>query len=168
LDKDDKEMYNQDTIDKLKKIKNLSYFFGKSENKVSAINRDLKSNDNWDILLLASDDMIPQIKGYDSVIRDNMTTHFPDTDGVLWFNDGNRKDLNTLSILGKKYYQRFNYIYNPIDLNCEIQPLTPYAGIRPTNLLELCYKTHYLSHYYVSLDMLNIERSCLRSRLIYC
>jgi hypothetical protein len=113
LDKDDKEMYNQDTIDKLKKIKNLSYFFGKSENKVSAINRDLKSNDNWDILLLASDDMIPQIKGYDSVIRDNMTTHFPDTDGVLWFNDGNRKDLNTLSILGKKYYQRFNYIYNP-------------------------------------------------------
>jgi len=113
LDKDDKEMYNQDTIDKLKEIKNLSYFFGKSENKVSAINRDLKSNDNWDILLLASDDMIPQIKGYDNVIRDNMTTHFPDTDGVLWFNDGNRKDLNTLSILGKKYYQRFNYIYNP-------------------------------------------------------
>jgi hypothetical protein len=43
LDKDDKEMYNQNTIDKLKEIKNLSYFFGKSENKVSAINRDLKS-----------------------------------------------------------------------------------------------------------------------------
>ena len=42
-----------------------------------------------------------------------MEKNFSDTDGVLWFADGNRKDLNTLSILGKKYYDRFGYIYNP-------------------------------------------------------
>jgi hypothetical protein len=43
-----------------------------------------------------------------------MTELYPDTDGVLWFNDGNQGDkLNTLCILGKKYYERFNYIYHP-------------------------------------------------------
>jgi hypothetical protein len=42
-----------------------------------------------------------------------MTINYPDTDGILWFNDGNRKDLNTLCILGKKYYERFGYIYHP-------------------------------------------------------
>jgi hypothetical protein len=43
-----------------------------------------------------------------------MTEHYPDTDGVLWFNDGYQGNrLNTLCILGKKYYDRFNYIYHP-------------------------------------------------------
>jgi hypothetical protein len=57
--------------------------------------------------------MIPIVQGYDEVIREKMRAHYPDTDGVLWFNDGNRSDLNTLSILGKRYYDRFGYIYNP-------------------------------------------------------
>jgi hypothetical protein len=43
-----------------------------------------------------------------------MKEHYPDTDGVLWFNDGHQgNNLNTLCILGKKYYERFNYIYHP-------------------------------------------------------
>ena len=42
-----------------------------------------------------------------------MKTNYPDTDGILWFFDGWRKDLNTLCILGRKYYERFGYIYNP-------------------------------------------------------
>jgi hypothetical protein len=42
-----------------------------------------------------------------------MTEVYPDTDGVLWFYDGWRKDLNTLCILGRKYYDRFNYVYHP-------------------------------------------------------
>jgi hypothetical protein len=58
--------------------------------------------------------MIPSIRGYDQIIRDKMRTHYPDTDGVLHFNDGVRgKNLNTLCILGKKYYDRFGYIYHP-------------------------------------------------------
>jgi hypothetical protein len=45
---------------------------------------------------------------------EKMTELYSDTDGVLWFNDGFQgKKLNTLSILGKKYYDRFGYIYNP-------------------------------------------------------
>lgn len=110
IDEDDLSMNNQLTLDKLIQYKNLNFTVGTSENKIHAVNRDIVEK-NWDILLLASDDMIPQIKGYDKIIRDKMSEFFPDTDGVLWFNDGNRKDLNTLSILGLKYYQRFNYIY---------------------------------------------------------
>ena len=66
------------------------------------------------IVLLASDDMIPMEKGFDNIIIDKMKNYYPDTDGVLWFNDGYQGDkLNTLCILGKKYYDRFGYIYNP-------------------------------------------------------
>ena len=51
-----------------------------------------------------------------------MSFNYPDTDGVLWFNDGFQGNrLNTLCILGKKYYERFNYIYHPdyISLYCD-------------------------------------------------
>lgn len=112
LDSDDQSMNNQEVIDKLNTFDNLKYIFGFSNNKIHAVNRDIEIGD-WDIILLASDDMIPNEKGYDEQIRFNMKLYYPDTDGILWFNDGNRKDLNTLCILGKKYYQRFGYIYHP-------------------------------------------------------
>jgi hypothetical protein len=84
---------------------------GRSCGKIGAINRDMDLAPPFDILLLASDDMIPIVKGYDRIIRDNMPL---DTDRVLHFNDGHRTDsLNTLCILGKKYYDRFGYIYYP-------------------------------------------------------
>jgi hypothetical protein len=113
LDKDDTQMNNTEVVNKLKSYKNLKYFYGSSKNKVDAVNRDINKVNDWDIVLLASDDMIPQVEGYDEVIRNEMLKSFSDLDGILWFNDGNRKDLNTLCILGKKYYKRFNYIYNP-------------------------------------------------------
>jgi len=115
MDIDDLEMNNQHTIDVLNTFKNVVYFFDKSESKIHAVNRDIdKFKKEWDIVLLASDDMVPQVKGYDNIIREKMKEHFPDTDGVLWFNDGfQQRKLNTLCILGKKYYERFNYIYNP-------------------------------------------------------
>jgi hypothetical protein len=82
--------------------------------KIGAVNRDMEFAPSYDILLLASDDMIPIKKGYDGIIRQKMIGLYPDTDGVLWFNDGYQEDrLNTLCILGKKYYDRFGYIYHP-------------------------------------------------------
>ena len=77
-----------------------------------AINADIPTT-AWDILVLISDDMIPEIKSFDQIIRSKMKEHYPDTDGVLWFFDGWREDLNTLCILGRKYYDRFGYIYHP-------------------------------------------------------
>lgn len=113
IDSDDTNMNNNETLDKLKTYKNLKYDLGFSKNKIDAVNRGI-INDNYDIILVASDDMIPKVKGYDNIIRLKMQELYPDTDGVLWFNDGNQGNrLNTLCILGKKYYQRFNYIYHP-------------------------------------------------------
>jgi hypothetical protein len=113
FDEDDTLMNNNNVIDKLKNYKNLFYNIGISKTKIHAVNRDIIVGD-WDILLLASDDMIPIKNGYDDIIRKYMIDKYPDTDGILWFNDGHQgKKLNTLCILGKKYYDRFGYIYNP-------------------------------------------------------
>lgn len=99
----------------LKKLHpNVVIIVGPSTGKIGAINRDMKEVHKYDIILLASDDMIPIKKGYDQIIRNKMKEYYPDTDGVLFFNDGHRgSSLNTLSILGKKYYDRFGYIYHP-------------------------------------------------------
>lgn len=112
IDDDDVSMNNDEVLYKLDQYKNLEYFVGFSESKIEACNSDIDEMIDWDIVLLASDDMIPQVKGYDDIIREKMEEYYPDTDGVLWFFDGNRKDLNTLCILGKKYYDRFGYIYH--------------------------------------------------------
>lgn len=115
IDGDDVTMTNGRTIDILKQWGNLKYEIVSSAGKIAAINSGVNEYDEeYDILVLASDDMIPQFYGWDQVIIDEMNDHYPDTDGVLWFNDGYAgKKLNTLSIMGKKYYDRFKYIYHP-------------------------------------------------------
>jgi hypothetical protein len=113
IDEDDLTMNNDEVLAILDGYENLSWFVGNSKSKIAACNADVDEIEDWDVVLLASDDMVPQIKGFDDLIRDNMEKYYPDTDGVLWFFDGNRKDLNTLCILGKKYYDRFGYIYHP-------------------------------------------------------
>lgn len=112
-DNDDELMNNLSVKQKLDSYPNLKYYFDNNTSKVEAINNNLKNAD-FDILLLASDDMIPVTPGYDKIIKEKMQQYFPDTDGVLWFNDGFQgQNLNTLCILGKKYFDRFNYIYFP-------------------------------------------------------
>jgi hypothetical protein len=114
VDEDDSTM----TPEFIQSIKNkhhkIQVYVGKSHNKIHAINRDMDKAPPYDILLLASDDMVPECQAYDETIRNTMAIHFPDTDGVLWFNDGYQGPaLNTLCIIGKKYYDRFGYIYYP-------------------------------------------------------
>ena len=107
LDEDDSEMNNDEVLNIISKYKNTDVVIGNSKSKIDAVNRDIREYKNhWDIVLLASDDMIPQINGYDEIIRHNMLFNYPDTDGILWFNDGFQGNrLNTLCILGKKYYE---------------------------------------------------------------
>jgi len=115
LDGDDQSMNNYNVIEKLNSYKNMNYVFGSSNSKIEAVNRDMDTfNKDWDILVLLSDDMIPVKEGFDNIIREKYDEFFPDLDGVTWFSDGFQKNkLNTLCILGKKYYERFNYIYHP-------------------------------------------------------
>ena len=112
-DIDDITMNNSAVKEKLECYPNLKFYFDNNKSKIQAINNNL-ANIEFDILLLASDDMIPVVPGYDKIIKEKMLQNFPDTDGVLWFNDGFQgPNLNTLCILGKKYFDRFGYIYHP-------------------------------------------------------
>jgi hypothetical protein len=114
LDNDDDDMNSSEVSDIFNTFKNVKFVYGNSNSKIHAINRDIELADEWDIVLLASDDMTPKVKGYDNIIRNKMKEFYPDTDGILWFNDGHQKIVSTLlCILGKKYYERFNYIYYP-------------------------------------------------------
>jgi hypothetical protein len=115
----DDELMNNDKIREYIKIYSDSYnvdievVFSESKNKIHAINRDLDIySKSWDILVLASDDMLPVFEGYDEIICRDMEENFPEKDGILYYPDG-YTDLNTLPIMGRKYYERFGYIYNP-------------------------------------------------------
>lgn len=112
IDHDDFEMNNEKMISHIKGLENLNYCIGNSKSKIEAINANIPSTE-WDILVLISDDMIPEVDGFDDIIRRDMINLYPDTDGVLWYFDGWRRDLNTLCVLGRKYYDRFKYIYHP-------------------------------------------------------
>lgn len=112
-DVDDITMNNNEVKNKLAEYENLSVNYNHNNCKVQAINSDLEGK-QFDILLLASDDMIPEVRGYDAIIKDIFNNVFPDRDGVLWLDDGFQgNNLNTLSIMGYNYYKRFNYIYHP-------------------------------------------------------
>lgn len=92
--------------------------YSDSKTKIEAINNNMQSIHHyfdWDICLLASDDMIPQIRGYDEFIREKLTEHFSDTDGALWLNDGKTFDkLNTIVCVGRQYAERSNLnLYHP-------------------------------------------------------
>ena len=113
LDKDDSTV-STELIQRLKSIHpSTQVHVGEPCGKIGAINRDMEEAGPYDILLLASDDMIPVQYGYDKLIRNHMKNYYPDLDGVLWYNDGFKGPLlNTLCILGKTYYNRFGYIYH--------------------------------------------------------
>jgi len=113
-DNDDIHMRNQIVFDKLSLYDNLSIFFSPRDSKIGACNRDMdKVPDDWQVVVLISDDMVPVVDNWDKYISDGMEKYFPDTDGVLWFYDGHRADIDTVSILGNKYYKRFGSIYYP-------------------------------------------------------
>tara|TARA_R100001015_G_C4632578_1_gene196329 strand:+ start:3568 stop:4230 length:663 start_codon:yes stop_codon:yes gene_type:complete len=118
IDNDDETMKEPYVMEFLNELDHVTVCSGDNKTKIEAINADVPE-EGWDILLLASDDMIPIINGFDTIIKEKMLENFPDTDGVLWFNDGYQGNkLNTLSIIGKKYYDRFKYIYNPEYIAC--------------------------------------------------
>jgi hypothetical protein len=112
LDFDDEKSNSKDLIDKIHELTNYGKIvFSKSNSKIHAINRDVNDYEHeWQILLNISDDQIPEVKGWDSIIRDSMPN---DLDRSLWFYDGWQRRINTQEILGYNYYKRDNYIYHP-------------------------------------------------------
>jgi len=115
IDESDSILCNSNTISKIKYYPNTTVVIGESISKIDAINRDINEyTDNWDIIIIAADDTVPCVLGWDERIIADMKENYPDTDGVLFYNDGFWGDqLNTQCILGKKYYDRFKYVYHP-------------------------------------------------------
>lgn len=84
--------------------------WGTSKSKIHAINRDLEGWD-YSILVNASDDMRFKTFGFDNILREAMPESL---DAFLHMKDDYAKDrVCTVSIMGKRYYQRDSYIYHP-------------------------------------------------------
>jgi hypothetical protein len=90
-------------------------FYAPNTSKIEACNANMSEIDYaWDIVILVSDDMLPRVRGWDETIRNHMQARFPDTDGILWVNDGFQGEkLNTLCIYGRAMYNRLGHIYEP-------------------------------------------------------
>lgn len=133
IDVDDETMHPLPTING-----NHTYIAGTSTGKINAINRDMdyiNSQYDWDILVNMSDDMVFIEKGFDDIIREEFCDIDYDSGGgkfidgclldqYIHFNDGNQKaNVCTMHIVGREYYNRFNYIYNPeyISLWCDVE-----------------------------------------------
>lgn len=114
-DTDDATMNNEMIKGFVKQIPNASIFYAAHQNKIEAINADMEKASDFDILFVVSDDMRPQEKGFDDIIAKDMMYYFPNLDGALHYNDGccGKDKTITLSIMGKKLYDYFGYIYHP-------------------------------------------------------
>jgi hypothetical protein len=94
----------------------VSLIFGESSSKIDAINRDLETENDWNILVNFSDDMEFVVDGFDNTIRHHFSIHFPDFNGNMHYNDGfTGNKLCTLSIIGKTYFDTIlnKKIYHP-------------------------------------------------------
>lgn len=110
LDIDDKSIIPiKETLNRFEKV---ICQYGVSKSKVDAINRDMDKIADWDILFNVSDDQLFLKKGFDKIVIDKVKEVGGDC--FLHYPDGNAKHLlATMSIMDKKYYERFNYIYHP-------------------------------------------------------
>lgn len=118
MDSDDKTVNNPEFIKWYNS--NIGWelhpFFGRSKNKIQAINRDVETFKVWDILVNVSDDQVFVKKSFDLEIILAFNLFAPDLDGFIHFRDSNHNPidaLSTLSIIGQKYYERDGYIYHP-------------------------------------------------------
>lgn len=115
LDDNDGTMNTTEMKKFLNSYYNVHYYYGPNKSKIQAINADMdKAKSDWDILFLISDDMTPKVKGFDDIIAQNMAAFFPKKDALLHYNDGRvGKRLVTLTVMGRKMYDNFGYIYHP-------------------------------------------------------
>lgn len=114
LDEDDTTMNTLGVQEEISRFPNTGFVYGTSKSKIDAINRDIEKVNDWDILVCMSDDMRFQARGFDQLIREGFQHNCPDLDGFLHYPDSTAKGmLCTMSILGRKYYERDGYIYHP-------------------------------------------------------
>jgi len=112
-DWDDESMNPKEVVDKVRSYKHTYILYGYSTNKINAINRDMPLFTDWHILINMSDDMEFIIHGFDlEIIKDYNSLP---VSYVLMHCHGQAagQAMKTMAIMNKKYYDRFDYIYNP-------------------------------------------------------
>jgi hypothetical protein len=121
-DSNDPTMNTTEVINRFGTYKNLNVYYGTSKHKIDAINRDVEKSNDWDIVFIAQDDLEPVCNGFDQVVRYDMAKYYPDTDGALWYAHPRNPGYCANSIIGRKYYNRFGYIYYPEYTSCRCDP----------------------------------------------
>ena len=114
IDDDDEQMQK---ASKEPQHSSVTFISGVSNSKIHAINRDMELAMDWDwqILVNFSDDMLITSKNFEPTVREAFYVSGAwDYDIFLHLPDGYANErLCTLSIMGREYYKRFNYIYHP-------------------------------------------------------
>jgi hypothetical protein len=120
FDHTDKQMTDPEVVARLSDFAHdradrckINWRFGANRSKIEACNADMADADEWDMMILVSDDMLPQVEGYEDVIARDLVEHFPKFGGCIRYADGLRSDLCTLSIMGKPYYDAVGFVYHP-------------------------------------------------------
>lgn len=132
-DSDDESMNNPAVIKRLNCYPNLTYTFSSNKTKIDAFNEGLADHE-FDMVLIAHDDMQPIVRHFDRTILGTMEREFPDFDGVLNFHDGFvGEQCNTYPVIGHAFYKRFGYIYNPVYIS-EV------ANVELTNISKMLKK----------------------------
>ena len=149
MDEDDPTMNNpemQQWLSTRAQNAQIECFYGHSKSKIQACNANLEGVDG-DVLLLASDDMVPVQMGYDDIIFSAFQNTFPDFDGAIKFWDGLRPKedaLMTLTVMGFPLYKQFGYIYNPEykSLYCDNEQTQVCATLNKLRRCDLCIIQH--------------------------
>jgi len=115
FDENDLTMNNQEIVDFINSL-NINHVinYGYSQNKIEAINADLDNEKDFDVLMLIADDMYPVQLNYDKIIEEVITNSELGLDCTIHFNTARWSNiLDIWCVMGKTYYERFNYIYHP-------------------------------------------------------
>lgn len=110
-EKSDTEIYLMTTDSKFKTSLCKTIFL--SSVKIPEIINYSLDQLKWDIVLPITKPIILS-RNFDVKLKTMYKNKFKNLEGVLWFNDGDKQgDINTYPIIGRKYFERFGYVYNP-------------------------------------------------------
>jgi hypothetical protein len=105
IDEDDETMLAAPVLQRMNAL-GCVITVGKHESKIEAVNGGRVTE--WDVLLLASDDMSPAQNGYAVEVMNAMEQHWPHLDGALFFDDGYAHErCCTLPIIGRRFYDQW-------------------------------------------------------------
>ena len=110
LDVDDLSMNTPEIRNRIGLYRNrVVAYYGVSDNKTQAINRDIVFAGDWDILCNHSDDMWFIKKGFDLDILQEFSGYH----GVVNFVDRHRPETMTYAMMSRSYFILDGFIYHP-------------------------------------------------------